>query len=61
VISRQAEVYLVLEEVPTTFNGFVAAFDVISVDETDTTSEPIELRNLTIEEVRIPSYPEFFD
>jgi len=55
---REVQVYLVLESVPTTFQNFVVAFDVLSFfTDRPITSQPIEVEMVTIERLTIPNYP----
>ncbi|CAN5277249.1 hypothetical protein BH09SUM1_BH09SUM1_05770 [soil metagenome] len=56
---RDVQAYMVLENVPTSFNTFVVGFDILSFyPSTRTVSNtPIELREFRLERVHIPNYP----
>jgi len=60
---RELEVFMVLEEVPESLEGLIAAFDVLSFypesqfPNRRVTPEPIELEFVRIERIDIPDYP----
>lgn len=55
---REIEVYMVLEEVPESFDGLIAAVDVLSFFEERTlTTAPIKFEAIRIERLDIPNYP----